>query len=172
MPRNEKAKRKLSEPKQKRSSTAQPSKTSISSSTTRTKSIPRPNISPKREKDTRSLSKKREDMIQRRFRPGEKALTQIRKYKKVTHLNIRKLPFQRLVRDIANRINPELSFRWTPNALEVLQSVAEDYLINLFEDSYQCALHAKRTTLMSKDMSLARRIRGITDLGRATFSYF
>lgn len=171
MPRNEKAKRKLSEPKQKRSTTTQPSKLSIPSSTSRTKSVPKQKASP-REKDTRSLSKKREEMIQRRFRPGEKALTQIRKYKKVTHLNIRKLPFQRLVRDIANRINPEINLRWTPNALEVLQSVAEDYLINLFEDSYQCALHAKRTTLMSKDMSLARRIRGITDLGRATFSYF
>lgn len=123
-------------------------------------------------KEPRSLSKKRENMIQRRFRPGEKALSQIRKYKKVTTLNIRKLPFQRLVREVGEKINPHLAPRWTSKALEVLQSVAEDYLINLFEDAYHCTLHAKRITLMSKDISLARRIRGMNDLGRATFSYF
>ena len=114
----------------------------------------------------RSQSKKREGDIQRRFRPTEKALTQIRKYTKVQNLMLRRLPFQRLVREIANRFSDNL--RWTPKALEVLQSVTEDYVVNLMEDAYLCTLHAKRITLMSKDISLARRIRGITDPGYCT----
>eukprot|EP01017_Pseudomicrothorax_dubius_P018505 TRINITY_DN2045_c0_g1_i1.p1 TRINITY_DN2045_c0_g1~~TRINITY_DN2045_c0_g1_i1.p1 ORF type:complete len:184 (-),score=24.56 TRINITY_DN2045_c0_g1_i1:92-643(-) len=107
------------------------------------------------------------DKVQRRFRPGETALSQIRKYKKIPNLLIRKLPFQRLVRDIAHDLvgRQNEPFRWTLPALEIVQSVAEDYLTNLFEDSYACTLHAKRVTLMPKDMRLARRIRGIMDPG-------
>ncbi len=56
-------------------------------------------------------------------------------------------------------------FRWTSKALEILQSVTEDYIINLMEDAYSCALHARRVTLMRKDLQLARRIRGVTDPG-------
>jgi len=115
----------------------------------------------KNERESRSLSK------QRRFRPTEKALTQIRKYKQVQNLTLRKLPFQRLVREIANKISSN-SYRWTSKSLEVLQSVTEDYMVNLLEDAYLCTMHAKRVTLMSKDISLARRIRGITDPGYCT----
>jgi len=121
----------------------------------------------KNERESRSLSKKRESDIQRRFRPTEKALTQIRKYKQVQNLTLRKLPFQRLVREIANKISSN-SYRWTSKSLEVLQSVTEDYMVNLLEDAYLCTMHAKRVTLMSKDISLARRIRGITDPGYCT----
>lgn len=72
---------------------------------------------------------------------------------------IRKLPFQRLVRDIVQQYTVT-AFRFTPQALSALHIGSEDYLIALFEDSYLCALHAKRVTLMRKDMHLARRIRG------------
>ena len=56
-------------------------------------------------------------------------------------------------------------YRWTVQALNIIQSVSEDYLVCLFEDSYACTLHARRVTLMTKDMRLARRIRGIVDPG-------
>jgi histone H3 len=45
-----------------------------------------------------------------RFRPGTVALREIRRYQKTTELLLRKLPFQRLVREICNGYNNEL--RW------------------------------------------------------------
>lgn len=73
---------------------------------------------------------------------------------------IRKLPFQRLVREIALQIRPD--FRFQTQALLALQEAAEAYLVALFEDSNLCAIHAKRVTIMPRDMALARRIRGET----------
>lgn len=129
---------------------------------------------PAKSSRSQSQSKKREADVQRRFRPTEKALNQIRKYKSVQNLTLRKLPFQRLVREIARKFAGEDQgeYRWTAKALEVLQSVSEDYMVSLLEDAYLCTLHAKRVTLMSKDISLARRIRGITDPGHAVVNYF
>lgn len=94
----------------------------------------------------------------RRYRPGVKALREIRLYQKSTTLLLRKLPFQRLVREIAADVKPDMRFQST--AVMALQEAAEAYLIGLMEDSNLCALHAKRITLMPKDMQLARRIRG------------
>mmetsp|Transcript_9282 Transcript_9282/g.32769 ORF Transcript_9282/g.32769 Transcript_9282/m.32769 type:complete len:121 (-) Transcript_9282:853-1215(-) len=94
-----------------------------------------------------------------RFRPGTVALREIRKYQKSTELLIRKMPFARLVREIANNISPE-PLRWTAEALLALQEAAEDVLVHLFEDCNLCAIHAKRVTIMPKDLQLARRIRG------------
>ena len=91
-------------------------------------------------------------------RPGTKALRQIRKYQKTTELLLRKLPFQRLVREIAQEFKSDLRFQST--AVLVLQEAAEAYLVSLFEDTNLCAIHAKRVTIMPKDMQLARRIRG------------
>jgi len=93
-----------------------------------------------------------------RFRPGTVALREIRKYQKSTELLIRKLPFQRLVREIAQDFNSELHFQSA--ALGALQEAAEAYLTGLFEDANHCAIHAKRVTIMPKDIQLARRIRG------------
>ena len=50
--------------------------------------------------------------------------------------------------------------RWAASAVEALQEAAEAYLVSLFEDTNLCAIHAKRVTIMPKDMQLARRIRG------------
>ena len=75
-----------------------------------------------------------------------------------TTLLIRKLPFQRLVKSIAFEYNMELRFQ--SQAVLALQEAAEAYLVSLFEDANLCALHAKRVTIMSKDIILARRIRG------------
>ena len=94
----------------------------------------------------------------RRYRPGTVALREIRRYQKSTDLLIRKAPFQRLVREIAQEFKTDLRFQST--AVLALQEAAESYLISLFEDTNLCALHAKRVTIMAKDMQLARRIRG------------
>jgi len=94
----------------------------------------------------------------RRFRPGTQALRQIRKYQKSTEMLIRKLPFQRLVREIASELVPALRFQAA--SIAALQEAAEAYIVSLFEDTNLCAIHAKRVTIMPKDMRLARRIRG------------
>ena len=94
----------------------------------------------------------------RRYRPGTLALREIRKLQRTTDLLIRRLPFQRLVRDIAREFNS--SFRFQAQAILALQEAAEAYLVGLFEDSNICAIHARRVTIMPKDMQLARRLRG------------
>ena len=86
------------------------------------------------------------------------ALREIRRYQKTTDLLIRKLPFQRLVREIADDQRRDLRFQ--SSALGALQEATEAYLISLFEDTNLCAIHAKRVTIQGKDMKLARRLRG------------
>jgi histone H3 len=85
------------------------------------------------------------------------ALRQIRKYQKSVELLIPKAPFQRLVREIIDKINPTL--RVQSIALTAIQEAAEAMIINLFEDTLLCAIHAKRVTIMTKDITLARRLR-------------
>ncbi|KAI5937692.1 histone H3.3 [Manis javanica] len=93
-----------------------------------------------------------------RYRPGTVALREIRRYQKSTELLIRKLPFQRLVREIAQDFKTDLRFQSA--AIGALQEASEAYLVGLFEDTNLCAIHAKRVTIMPKDIQLARRIRG------------
>ena len=93
-----------------------------------------------------------------RYRPGVVALREIRRYQKSTELLIRKLPFQRLVREIAADFKTDLRFQ--SSAVVALQEASEAYLVGLFEDTNLCAIHAKRVTIMPKDIQLARRIRG------------
>ncbi|EEE65134.1 hypothetical protein OsJ_20207 [Oryza sativa Japonica Group] len=78
--------------------------------------------------------------------------------RRATELLIRKLPFQRLVREIAQDFKTDLRFQ--SSAVAALQEAAEAYLVGLFEDTNLCAIHAKRVTIMPKDIQLARRIRG------------
>jgi histone H3 len=104
-----------------------------------------------------------------RYRPGTVALREIRRYQKSTELLIRKLPFQRLVREIAQDFKTDLRFQ--SSAIGALQEAVEAYLVSLFEgtfpptivlilDTNLCAIHGKRVTIMPKDMQLARRLRG------------
>ena len=95
-----------------------------------------------------------------RYRPGTVALREIRKYQKSTDLLLRKLPFQRVVKEIAQNFKADLRFQTA--AIEALQTAAEAYLVSMFEDANLCAIHAKRVTIMPKDIQLARRIRGDT----------
>ena len=90
--------------------------------------------------------------------PGTVALREIRRYQKLTELLIRKLPFARLVHEIAQDFKTDLWFQ--REAIAVLQEAGEAYLVGLFEDTNLCAIHAKRVTIMPKDIQLARRIRG------------
>jgi histone H3 len=98
-----------------------------------------------------------------RFRPGTVALREIRKYQKSSDLLIRKAPFARLVREVSQDFmlggQPP---RFQSHAIQALQEASEAYLVGLFEDTNLCAIHAKRVTIMPKDIQLARRIRGET----------
>ncbi|ELU45387.1 Histone domain-containing protein [Rhizoctonia solani AG-1 IA] len=121
----------------------------------------------------------------RRYRPGVLALREIRRYQKSTDLLIAKLPFSRVVREVAQDMTTQAGggypagLRWQSSALLALQEATEAYLVHLFEDTcvpqfipacffaspyphYRnlCAIHAKRVTIMQRDIQLARRIRG------------
>ena len=94
----------------------------------------------------------------RRFRPGVQALREIRRYQKSTDLLIKKMPFQRLVRDVAQEFKSDLRFQ--TSAVLAIQDAAEAYLTGLFQDTNLCAIHARRVTIQPRDMQLARRLRG------------
>ena len=99
-----------------------------------------------------SLKKKR------RFRPGTTALRNIRRQQKSTALLMRKLPFQRLVREIAKKYKEDLRFQSA--AVQALQDAAESYAVGLLHDSNICALHAKRKGVIDGDIQVAQRLRG------------
>lgn len=95
----------------------------------------------------------------KRFRAGTVALREIRKYQRSTENLLRKLPFQRLVREIYQD-NHSSDIRWQSSAIMAMQEASEAYLVSLFEDSNVCAIHAKRVTIFPKDIQLTLRIRG------------
>jgi histone H3-like centromeric protein A len=98
----------------------------------------------------------------RRYKPGTVALREIRKYQRSTELVLLKLPFSRLVREIALTLVPRnQELRWQSQAIQALQEAAEAFLVHLFEDTNLCAIHAKRVTIQPKDLQLARRVRGM-----------
>ena len=86
------------------------------------------------------------------------ALHENRKYQENTELQIRKLPFQRLVREVTQDVNTDLRFQL--RASMALQEASEAYLTTLVSDTNHGAIHAKRVSIMPKDIQLARRIRG------------
>ena len=91
--------------------------------------------------------------------PGATALKEIRKFQRTTNHLIHRAPFQRLVRDIVLK-DLETSVRFTSSTLVVLQEAAEVYLVNLLGEAQLAAIHARRVTIMPRDMHLVRRIRG------------
>eukprot|EP00798_Chlamydomonas_sp_ICE-L_P027810 gene27810-biopygen1028 len=88
-----------------------------------------------------------------RYRPGTVALRKIRKYQKSTDLLIRKLPFQRLVREIAQDFKTDLRFQ--SSAVLALQEASEAYLVGLFEECNFAAIHAKRVLPGNSDAPAA-----------------
>ena len=98
-----------------------------------------------------------------RYKPGTIALREIRRYQQSTDLLLLKLPFARLVREISQYLLPAsvgAELRWQSQAIQALQEASEAFLVHLFEDTNLCAIHAKRVTIMQKDIQLARRLRG------------
>ena len=91
-----------------------------------------------------------------RYWAGTAALWDICHFQKSTALLIRKLPFQRLVTEIAQDFKTDLQFQLV--VILCLQEAAEAYLIGWFKDTNLCAIHARRVTIMPKDIQLARQI--------------
>ena len=85
-----------------------------------------------------------------RFRPGTVALREIRKYQKSVDLLIRKLPFQRLCREVANDFKADLRFQRV--AIEALQTATEEYALCILHAANQQAIACKRITLMPQDL--------------------
>ena len=87
----------------------------------------------------------------RNFRPGTKALQEIRKFQSTVHLLIPALPFSRLVREVATNVAGTRDLRFQSAAIKALQEASEAFLVGLFEDVSLCAIHAKRVTIMPKE---------------------
>ena len=128
----------------------------------REKSKSNTNDREKSKKPKSNTNEKVDTNTKRRFRPGTIALREIRRYQRSTELLIHKLPFQRLVRQIAQYSQQD--FRFQTSAVSALHEAAEAYLVGLFADTNLCAIHAKRATITPNDVRLARRVRGEKDL--------
>ena len=76
-----------------------------------------------------------------RYRAGTMALKDIRHFQGSTALLIRELPFQRVVREIAQDYKTDLQFQSA--AILCLQEATEAYLVRLFDDANLCAIHAR-----------------------------
>ncbi|PRP78804.1 histone H3.3-like isoform 1 [Planoprotostelium fungivorum] len=83
----------------------------------------------------------------------------VRKLQNATDLLIPRAPFIRLVRELTHEVGSS-EVRWTKSGMEALQHASEAHLIELLELANHCAVHAKRVTVMCRDLQLANRIRG------------
>jgi len=99
----------------------------------------------------------------RRYRPGTVALREICRYQKSTELLIRKIPFQRLVREIVHNLYPDENLRFQSTALLALQEASEDFLVRMFTQVNDLAIYGKRVTIKPSDLHIWGRITG-TDL--------
>ena len=91
-----------------------------------------------------------------RYRPGTVALREIRKYQKSAELLIRKLPFQRLVKEVVREMFPTQSYRFQSTAVLALQEASEDFLVRMFDDVNLIAIHGKRVTIQVSDIQIWR----------------
>ena len=94
----------------------------------------------------------------RRTRPGAKALREIKMYQRSTNTLIPRAPIQRIIKEITAKYKPDA--RYSYGAIEAVHQCVDAYMVGLFEDTGLCAIHARRKTIMTRDMRLARRIRG------------
>lgn len=97
-----------------------------------------------------------------RYKPGELALADIKRLQSSTDMLIPKTRFHKLVREITQHVSGASSdepMKYQVAALTALQEAAEAYLVYLFEDTNLCCIHARRVTIMPRDIHLARRIR-------------
>ena len=87
-----------------------------------------------------------------------RALREIRKYQSTGELLIRRLSFQRLIREVAQGFRADLKFQGM--AVKAIQEAGEAFLVGVLEQANLCAVHAKHVTIMPRDVQLARQIRG------------
>ena len=99
-----------------------------------------------------------EQQKKRKYRPGTRALMEIRHYQKSVEFLIKKLPFQRVVREVAQNLGAIDDLRFTPDAIFTLQKASEVFLVNLMEDVNLCTIHRGRITITLKDYHLVMRI--------------
>lgn len=96
--------------------------------------------------------------------PSEQALREIMKYQSTTDLLVAKIPFAKIVKQITDQYTlsdeSDENYKWQSMALLALQEASEAYIVGLLEHTNLLAIHAKRNTVMKKDLQLARRVRG------------
>ena len=114
-------------------------------------------IRERKERQIKVVEQEKKDQKMKTQR-GMQALKEIQKYQKGSELLIRKLPFQRVVREITQKHMEELQFQSV--AIMALQEAGEAFLVGIMEQANFCMIHAKRVTIMPRDIQLARRIRG------------
>ena len=88
-----------------------------------------------------------------RYRPRTVAIREIRIIKKTLNY-LCKLPFYRLVRKVAQEFKSVLRFQSSFDL--AIQKASESQFVGLFEVTYLCVIHAKRVTIMPKDIQLTR----------------
>ena len=93
-----------------------------------------------------------------RRRAGTAALQEIRKYQESSNLFIPKCLFGRVARKLLQQLKPDM--RMCSAAVALLHETAEVYLVDLFQDTYVGATHGNHATISTRDIQLARRIRG------------
>ena len=93
----------------------------------------------------------------RQYWPGTVALCKIWWYQKSTELLIQKLPFSWLVRENTQEVG-KIDMHFQGSTIICLQEAAKAFLVSLLEDTNLCAIHAKRVTIMPKDIQLAHCI--------------
>lgn len=129
---------------------------------------PRKQLATKAARKTQSVGTQTSTGVAKRYRhkPGTVALRQIKSYQNSTFLIIRKLPFQRMIRDMCRQtksniplLNADRDYRFQSTAIGTLQEATESYLVNVFHDAMACAQHARRKTVMEKDIQLVKTLR-------------
>ena len=108
---------------------------------------------------TRGVAAGGERQKKKKYRPGTRALMEIRHYQKSVEFLIRKLPFQRVVREVAQNLGAIDDLRFTPDAIFALQEASKVFLVNLMEDANLCTIHHGRITVTPKDYHLVMRMR-------------
>ncbi|KAJ3450323.1 histone H3-like centromeric protein a [Anaeramoeba flamelloides] len=98
-----------------------------------------------------------------RYKPGKRALKEIQLLQNTHHMLMRKLPFARVVRSIARDCSRERlsELRWQKNAILCLQEATENFIIDFLNDMNLCAIHAKRVTIMDRDVHLLKRLKNL-----------
>ena len=112
------------------------------------------------ERENKQLKTIRDEKLekQRKIQRGMQSLKEIQKYQKGADLLIRRIPFQRLVREIVQKRGEGLKLQSL--AVLALQEAGEAFIVGFMEQAYLCTIHAKQVTIMPRDIQLACRIRG------------